>query len=258
MKIPSETPLVIKWLPERSQVKASAKVLVSLIKKSDMKQSSLIFRAFFTHLGKLNTLEKIKMHLLSNVFSSQAGVVGSDRFSTALRVDSGLSYAPYAYFADNILYPNTNLGSFNLFFQSPDDRLFEAIDIAYKSWSKFINKGITEDELNRTRISLMNQMLAQEETIFDKSQNMISYLLLGKTPDVSSRETALSYLENLKDLSEINSTLFNITHYSTVPVLAIMGNPGKDMIKKIQNDSRFELVRENDFEAIVNKLKDEN
>ena len=257
LKIPSKTPLIINWLPKRSQVKAQNKVLVSLINKADMKQSSLVFRAFFTHQGKLNTLEKFKMLLLSNVFKSQApGIVGVDRFSTALRVDSGLSYSPYAYFSDDILYPNTNLASFDLFFQSPDERLFEAIDIAYKTWSDFINKGITQDELEKTRISLMNQMLAQEETIFDKSQGMIAYLLRGKIPDISPRETVLSYLESLKDLDDVNSTLFNITQYSTVPVLSIIGNPGEDMIKKIKEDFRFEIIRNNDFKTIVNKFKD--
>ena len=256
LKIPSKTPLIINWLPKRSQIKAQEKVRVSFIKKPDMKQSSLVFRAIFTHQGKLNPLEKFKMLLLSNVFSSQAGVVGSDRVSTALRVDSGLSYAPSAYFADDILYPNTNLGSFNIFFQSPDERLYEAIDIAYKTWSKFITKGITQDELEKTRVSLMNQMLAQEETIFDKSQGMLAYLLRGKTPDVSPRETALSYLESLKDLDDINKTLFNITHFSTVPVLAVMGNPSEGMIKKIKADSRFEIIRDNEFQTIVNRLKE--
>jgi hypothetical protein len=113
--------------------------------------------------------EEIEYDLLEDVFSSSGGIVGNDRFSKALRADSGISYSPHASFHHHLLHPNTNISSFFMSFQTPNNRLVEGIQLAEKTWNHFRKNGITQDELEFTKISSMNRLLGVELTIFDKS-----------------------------------------------------------------------------------------
>ncbi|MES2615460.1 MAG: insulinase family protein [Bdellovibrionota bacterium] len=254
-EVPKTQPSVYAWLPERPLSKNQGnKILAVLIKKPDMTQCNVTLRYFYPNLGKLNDLEEAEYSLISEVFSSTGGVIGNDRFSKVMRTDSGISYSPHAYFNQNILYPNTNLSAFYLNFQSPNERLAEAVKLAKQTWNVFLTKGIQKEELDVKRTSLMNRLLATESTIFNKSDSIMEQVMRGEVPNNNPIEYSLVSLDQLKNVTRINHILSGLAQEKPLAVLVIMGNPDAKQISTLLEESGVSLVNTIDFNSFIHSL----
>lgn len=253
LQIPRYEPPVNTWLPSRDFEKNKNKIRAVIIKKDDMTQSNIMLRYYFPNLGRLNSIEKSQYEILQEVFSSTGGVVGNDRFSKALRADSGISYSPHAYFIEDPIYPNTNVGVFHLFFQSPNERLAEAVTLAQKTWDIFLKEGVSEAELNSTRSSMINRLLATEFTVFDKADQIMSKIEQNKLPSSDPIEEQLVKLDAQRDVSKINQITRSLLQEQTIPVLVIMGNPDEKQISALKKSLDLDQIDIIDIHAIVGK-----
>jgi predicted Zn-dependent peptidase len=254
-KIPRLKPDAIKWLPERNLAENKDDLIqTSIIKKTDMTQANVTLRYYFPNFGKLNEIEQTEFSLISEIFSSTGGIVGNDRFSKAMRSNSGISYSPFAYFNNSIVYPNTNLAGFYLIFQTPNERLTEAVELAKTTWQNFISKGITQEELDIARTAMMNRLLATESTTFNKIDEIMIQVLRDKIPNRNSIEFELEKLDQIKDVTKINDILYKLSKTRSSPVLVIMGNPDEKQISSLTDDNQIKLVNTIDFQKFVSSL----
>lgn len=241
-KIPRSSPPVFTWVPSRQFVQNKNSIRVLIIKKDDMTQSNIMMRYYFPYLGKLNAIEKTQYEILQEIFSSSGGVVGNDRFSKALRADSGISYSPHAYFNDDILYPNTDVGFFHLSFQSPNERLAEAVGLAQKTWNDFLEHGISEAELQTTRSFMINRLLAKEFTVFDKTDQLMWKIERNQLPNSDPIQEQLVKLDAQRNVAELNQDLQQISKAETIPVLVIMGNPDATQVSKLKDVLKLDQI----------------
>lgn len=251
---------ITKWLPERLNPQSSHDVKqakhpikVVLIHKSDMTQSQMSLRLYYSNFGELNQIEKAQSTLLTEVFSSTGGVVGNDRFSKAMRADSGFSYSAHASFHPDIVVPNTNVSSFVMNFQSPNEKVSDAVLLAKKTWDLFVNKGISAHELTNTREALMNSMLAHEFTVFDKADMFFSKILRGKIPSVNPVQEHLESLDQQRNIDAMNAFLTSRFQASQFGTLVIMGNPDKNEIEKLKNISDLDFVEMKEVNSFFKK-----
>lgn len=251
-KIPYLSPSVRTWLPTRDvYAKNSNKIHTEIITKPDMSQCNISLRYYFPKLGKLNSIESSQFDIIGEVFSATGGIVGGDRFSKALRANSGISYSPRAYFNDTLLYPNTDVGMFNLNFQSPNERIAEAVKLATKTWNEFIHNGITQEELDNTRTALINRMLASELTIFNKADELMLQVNKGLLPSINPIEYTLAKLDKQRNLENINNVIKNIAQNEIIPVLVIMGNPSAEQIEQLKKIENIDLIAVNDLSTLT-------
>ena len=264
-KIPDRPYEPLRWLPTRPVDSgtlgaggASAKghkTRVTIIRKADLSQSQVSYQIFAPSMGQLNEMERTQFSILSEVFSSTGGVVGNDRFSKALRGDSGLSYSPHAHFDDNAMEPNTNVAAWRMGFQSPNESVGKAVEIASQTWSQFEETGIKEDELERARISLMNRMLATELTLFDRSSLIWDDVLQSRIPNPLFLEATLARLEQEKSVGTLNTGLGRFGGHGNQRALVIFGNPPAEEIQKIKSLPGFEIAKEVPFSKLTEDLK---
>lgn len=259
-KIPSKNMAIVKWLPERLNPQSSHDVKQgknpiksALIKKSDMTQSQISLRLYFSNLGDLNQIEKTQIELLTEVFSSTGGVVGNDRFSKAMRADSGLSYSAHTSFNPDMILPNTNVSAIIMNFQSPNEKVFEAVKLAKDTWDTFVKKGISTHELTNTRNALMNSMLAHEFTVFDKANLFFSKIINKKIPSINPIQEQLEALDQQRDLNTINQFLLDHLQTSQTGTLVIMGNPNKAEIEKLKTISDLDFVETKEVDSFFKK-----
>ncbi|NBO38281.1 insulinase family protein [bacterium] len=253
-KIPRLTPVTYAWLPERVQRPENNKLRMTIIRKADLSQATLTLRYYLPNIGKMNRIERTRMTLLREVFSASGGVIGNDRFSKAMRADSGISYGPHASFDPESIEPNTNTGSWRLNFQSPNERLIEAVKLATKTWDSFTSKGITQEELENARISRINTTLATEQTVFDKVDDFLEDLEARVLPNPLGVEGSLVRLEQEKDLSAVNQLLFSQINAGTVPILVMIGNPSEATITELRAIPGVEISKVVAFEDLVKEL----
>lgn len=254
-RLPRRAPDTLTWLPGRGSVAPSSKVRVAIIQKTDMTQAAVQFRYVFPRTGRLNDIERTRVDLLEEVFSSSGGVVGNDRFSKAMRADSGISYSSHAGFQARYVEPNTNVGAWVMDYQSPNERILESLRLARSTWETFRKDGITADELERARVSKMNMLLAREETIFDKASRFVDELTEDKNPSAMPLESELVKLEREKALEPVNQTLRSIVGTESVGTVVLFGNPSEDMIKQLKDDKDFEVVKIVSFSDLVKELQ---
>lgn len=253
-KIPRLAPVSYSWMPDRLKPSGSGKLRMTIIRKPDLSQCTLSLRYYLPHIGKLNRIERTRMTLLKEVFSSSGGVIGNDRFSKALRADSGLSYSPNASFDPEVIEPNTNAGAWRLNFQSPNDRFVEAVRLATKTWETFASKGISADELENARISRINNTLASELTVFDKVEEFLDDIQSQTLPNPVSLESSLVRLEQEKDVRPINSLLDSQIKAGTLPVLVVFGNPSDSALSAIKALDGVEVEKVVAFEELVKEI----
>lgn len=255
-KIPRLTPVAYSWLPDRVKRTNSNKLRMTIIRKPDLSQATLTLRYYLPNIGKMNRIERTKMTILREVFSASGGVIGNDRFSKAMRADSGISYGPYASFDPEAIEPNTNTGVWRMNFQSANERLVEAVKLAQKTWEKFSSKGITQEELDNARIARINTTLATEQTVFDKVDDFIDDLQARVLPNSLGIEGALVRLEQEKDLAAVNNLLFSQMSAGTIPVLVMIGNPSESAIKELSSLGEVEISKIVNFEELAKELID--
>ncbi|WP_186643612.1 M16 family metallopeptidase [Fluviispira vulneris] len=251
-KIPYLEPSIKTWYPSRKMNTQNAKKINTvIIKKSDMSQSTVSLRYYYPKFGKLNSIETTQFDILEEIFSSTGGVIGNDRFSKAMRADSGISYSPHAYFNDTLLFPNTDVGVFYLNFQSPNERIAEAIRIATQTWHKFIKEGVSQEELDNARTSMINRMLASESTVFNKSDEILTQLIKGQLPSVNPVEFTLAKLDKQRSVKNLNETLKRLSDSEIVPVLVIMGNPNDEQIKLLKKIDALDLSHVSELSSLT-------
>jgi len=256
-RLPRKDPEAFTWMPDRPKVEApGAKVRATVIRKTDMAQCNVILRHYAVGVGRLNELERTQVALLREIFSSSGGVVGNDRFSRALRAESGLSYSPSASFDGEAMEPNTNVALWRLAFQSPNEKVGEAVAIARQTWKTFVAKGIAADELERARVSRMNMMMAQEPTIFDKADGLLEDLLARQVPSAIGLENNLLRLERETNVAAVNGTLTRLAREDGISALVIMGNPPADQLARLKDTGEIDIVKEVKFEDLVRELQD--
>lgn len=253
--LPRQLPPTFSWLPDRPKQAPSSVIKVTLIRKPDMSQAAVSLRYIFPKSGRLNRLEKTRFAILREVFSSSAGVVGNDRFSKAMRADSGISYSPHSNYDPEGLEPNTSVGIWRHSYQSPNERIVESVNIARKTWEEFATKGITEEELENARISKMNMTLAQENTIFDKADDFIEDLLAKSPVSPISTELSLARLDLERSAPEVNATLNRLIGSESIPVMVIMGNPSDTELKELKALPNIEVVTVVPFTELVKELQ---
>jgi predicted Zn-dependent peptidase len=253
-KIPRLAPVSYSWMPDRMKPNGNSKLRMTIIRKSDLSQSTLTLRYYLPHIGRLNRIERTRMTLLKEVFSASGGVIGNDRFSKAMRADSGLSYSPNASFDPDVIEPNTNAGAWRLNFQSPNDRLVEAVQLATKTWDAFASKGISQEELENARIARINNTLASEITVFDKVEEFLDDLQSQTLPQSISLESSLVRLEQEKDLNPINHLLLSQVKAGTLPVLVIFGNPSDAAIAALKALNGVEVEKVVSFDDLVKEI----
>ncbi len=252
IEIPHLNPQIRTWLPtkEIEQEKVN-KIRTVIISKPEMSQSNISLRYYFPKIGKLNSIEMTQFDILEEIFSSNGGIVGNDRFSKVLRAESGISYSPHAFFNDSALYPNTDFGVYHLSFQSPNERLYEAIKLATKTWNEFIQNGITQEELDNTRTALMNRMLATELTVFNKADELMNQILRGYLPSVNPIEFKLAKLDKQKNLQELNIVLKRLNKEAIYPVLVIMGNPSIEETNQLKKIDGIEIISTFSIDTLI-------
>ena len=258
-RIPSELPQIHTWLPGRDMLPyRNGKMKVLIVRKKDMTQSVISLRYYYPKLGELNSIEQKEIDILEQIFSSTGGVVGNDRFSKALRADSGISYSPHAYFNEKSLYPNTNVGTFYLNFQSPNDLFFDAVTLATKTFDQFMKDGITQEELDNTRTSMMNRNLATEQTVFYKSNFILSSINQNKISSSNPLQYNLVALNEIRDLKSVNLTLHQLSENSVLPVLVLLGNPDEKQIEKLKKLPFIDKVEIKDINFVLESYFKEN
>lgn len=253
-KIPRLTPVTYTWMPERLKTANSNKLRMTIIRKPDLSQSTLTLRYYLPQIGRLNRIERTRMTLLREVFSASGGVIGNDRFSKAMRADSGLSYSPNASFNPEVIEPNTNAGAWRLNFQSPNDRIVEAVQLATKTWNTFASRGISQEELDNARISRINNTLATEMSVFDKVEEFLDDLQSRTLPSPLSIESALVRLEQEKDVTPINNLLFSQMKAGTLPVLVMFGNPSDAAISALRSLDGVEIEKIVAFDELAKEV----
>lgn len=251
--IPRKAPVACAWLPLRKMVAKPNQFNVSLIEKNDMTQSNVIMRFYFPNLGKLNPVEKTQYALLQEIFSSSGGVVGNDRFSKALRADSGISYAPHAFWKEEPLYPNTNVSYFQMSFQSPNERLAEAVKLAQQTWDDFVQKGISMDELNAARSAMINRLLTTEWTVFDRSAQAALKLARSEVPARSPVEEEIVRLDALRDVTSLNELLKSWSLQDKVPVVVIMGKAEPKQSQELKSFFHVDSIDVTDVQSLARK-----
>lgn len=264
-KIPAKESAILAWLPERLQPQTSHAsffdqktdskkmgfVKTAIIQKNDMTQSQISLRFYFPTMGDLNPIEKAQMAILTEIFSATGGVVGNDRFSKAMRADSGLSYSPHAYFNPDVILPNTNLSVFIMNFQSPNEKVFDAVMLAKNTWDTFVTKGISAHELDKTRSALMNSMLAHELTVFDKAAMFFGKINRGKVPSVNPIQESLEALDAQRNHDKLNIFLKNTFERQNLGTLVIMGKPSQDQIEKLKANSDLDFVETKEVNSLL-------
>jgi hypothetical protein len=253
--IPRREVLANLWLPERPPQPTTPKLRFAVVSKPDLKQSLIEIRVVSAKAGELNQLEKTHLRVAGEILSASGGVVGTDRWSKAMRADSGLSYSASASFTENTLIPNTNIGIWRLFFQSPNNRIHEACLLAKKTWDDFVLKGVTADEVDGARTSEMNGILALENTIFDKADSLIQMVEEGRFPSSVGQELWLARLEQSRDAGAINRSLERVARQDTIPVMVIFGNPNDEQIKRLKSENGFEFVESLPFADLVREIR---
>lgn len=253
-RVPRKEPVVFSWMPERPAV-SPGKLRVAVIRKADMTQCNVSLRWYFPNAGRMNELERTRFSILREVFSSTGGVVGNDRFSKALRADTGLSYSPRADFDNEALEPNTNVAMWRMNFQSANERVGDAVVLARKTWDDFASKGISAAELDRARVARMNALMAQEPTVFDKADMFLDDVLSRVVPNALGLENALLRLERETAPAAVNEALLRLVRGGAVGSLVIMGNPPKAQMEKILALPGVEFVRDVPFDDVVRDLQ---
>lgn len=255
-KLPTATPVVPQWLPGRRSLGSQEKADVLVVLKPDMPQSSVYGRVSLAAAGELNAEEEVQLAVLREVFSSSTGVVGEDRFSAAMRKESGLSYSPYSYVDPAFVYPNTNVAGWTFVFQTPVEKTSEGLGLAHKTWETFRTKGITAEEFEDTRTILMNQMLATERTHFERAERLLGDLLKGDLPNATPEETALQMLEGMRSPAEANGLLKRLTSQGTMRLAyTIMGGVKDSEIKALRKLPFVQKVTVVPFEKAIADLK---
>lgn len=255
-KLPSATPAVPQWLPGRRSLSAQESAEVLVVQKQDMPQSSVYGRVSLAAAGELNAQEEVQLAVLREVFSSSTGVVGEDRFSAAMRKESGLSYSPYSYVDPTFVHPNTNLAGWTFVFQTPAEKTAEGLGLAHKTWENFRRNGISAEEFEDTRTILMNQMLATERTHFERAERLLSELLKGDLPKTTPEETALQMLEGMTSPADANRLLQRLTAQGTMRLAyTIMGGVQESDIKALRKLPFVKKVTVLPFEQVIEELK---
>ncbi|MCA2961622.1 MAG: insulinase family protein [Silvanigrellales bacterium] len=261
-RLPRKEPVAFTWMPPRPVLPSSDRSLgksaplrMTIIRKADMTQCNATLRWYFPNAGRMNEMERTRFALLTEIYSSSGGVVGNDRFSKALRADSGLSYSPRAQFDPEALEPNTNVALWRMNFQSANEKIGDAVVLARKTWDDFSTKGITAAELERARVSRMNMMMAREPTIFDKTDAFLDDLLARSVPHPLGLENSLLRLERETNVAALNEALFRLIGGNAIGSLVIMGNPTKEQVEKMKSAAGAELVRDVSFEELVRNLQ---
>ena len=253
-KIPQSDVKPEVWLMERPSQNAGSpeKVHVAIIQKTDMAQASAELRILNLNVGKINRTERVDLGILEEVFASSGGVVGNDRWTRAMRAESGLSYSASAQFSEQVLEPNTNFGIWRLIFQSPLPRVPEACALAKKTWDTFVQKGVFAEEMERARTTIMNGRLAREETFVDKAIVFENSIARGDLPNPVSAQSLLARYEAAAGLEErVNRTLNRLAPVRAPMYLVIMGNVDKTSIDKISALPEFEITEVVSFSDLV-------
>jgi predicted Zn-dependent peptidase len=254
-KLPKGTFSPSIWLPARPLEYTSPKVKLAVIQKPDMKQASGEVRIVVPAVGELNTLEETDVSIAEEVLSASGGVVGNDRWSKAMRADSGLSYSAQASFISSVLEPNTNTGMWRLIFQSPLDRADEACSLAKKTWDDYARGNVSNAELEMARVSGMNALLAREETVFDRAAKLESALARGYALNTLPIETTLAHYDALVGkVDRVNGTLSRLAAANPSSYMVLMGNFSKEKLDKLAAMPGFELIETVAFSDLVNAV----
>ncbi|MBX9703667.1 MAG: hypothetical protein K2X39_05895, partial [Silvanigrellaceae bacterium] len=195
-----------------------------------------------------------RLNIAMDIFSASGGIVGGDRFSKALRADSGISYSPSAYFNPELTYPDIGVGVFNMSFQSNNERLIEAVKLAETTYQDFMTKGASVSEIQRASIALQNRTLASEQTIFDRAYSFINDLAQGILPEITSIKSFLLKIKNQSEPHLVNKTIHSLSEYPCVPILVIIGNPSPENLESLKALPFIDDVKLKAYKEIIEEL----
>ena len=116
-------------------------------------------------------------------------------------------------------------------------------------------RAVSAEELERARISRMNTMMAQEPTIFDKTDMFLDDVLARVVPSAIGLENVLLRLERETDVARTNAALAQLTAGGAIGSLVIMGNPTKEQVEALRAAGDVEIVRDVPFAELVRNLQ---
>ncbi|KAB8040925.1 hypothetical protein GCL60_03055 [Silvanigrella paludirubra] len=250
-KIPLRDSNYLKWNPENPKNIYSNKIKAKIIIKEDMTQSNIVLNYFYPNSKNLNTLDRNKMDIISEVFYSES--IGMDRFTKALRRDSGFSYSPYAYYNENIFFKKSEGTVFSMEFESPNDKISNTVPISIDTFNNYIQNGMTSDELNTSRNSIINQEMTKEYSILKTFYSLSNSIGDNLIPNVDPTEY-IAFIDSQNNLKEINNLLKTTFSEPSIPVLVIIGNPSNSEIEKLKKDDRFEIIDIIKLDEYKNKI----
>ena len=228
-----------KWFPEKLNYKISKKIKAKIIVKPEMAQSNVILNYYYPDSRYLNSNDYSKLDIITEVYYSDS--IGADRFSKALRSETGFSYSPYAYYDEDIFYKGSEGRVFSMSYESPNEKVSDAVFKSIQTWDNFLEFGMSEFELNTSRNTLMNKQLTNEYSFTKILDRMNRSIADNKIPNNNPTQY-LAALDNQKNVVEMNSTIKKVFLEPSIPVLIIIGNPYLSEIEKLKNDHRFESV----------------
>ena len=248
-----QTPVKL-WLPGAFPARPhQSKPQIVLIKKPDMTQYAVSAHVTLLSQGKFNEIDWTYATILEDIFSSDRGVVGNDRFSKALRADSGLSYSPHAAFL-NYLRPNTNGYLWQLHFELPAGQVERGLRLALSTWGDFVNKGVTAAELNRSRVGLINSILASERTAFSEIDEVCDRWENREMVTADPRLLKLHRLDRARNLNGANALLKNVPGHSQISI-ALIGPATAADVSALKKSKDLNLTAVKDFTQLVKELQ---
>ena len=249
-KIPEQPMSLVSWYPERPIVHKTPKVIVIL--KPDMTQSNITLLRVIPKAGEFNRIELATFKILENVFSGTfVSALGVDRVSKELRVNSGLSYSPHGALSTSPSHPNTNgfVGSVKL--QTPNERLLEGVDAAQKVLDQFLTEGVTQEEYDASRFSMMARLLTLEPNEGSYFEEYIHSLLNFKPFVRNKIELSVKNLKERSSAKEANQYLKDLMTNSSSIILTILGYPSQITVKALQDKFGADSVKVMDYRDVV-------
>ncbi len=243
--LPKNYPLI--WMPKKNK---ETEYDALILHHPAMKDQTIVGLQYTFPVQHLNILQKKLFQIALEVFSSSAGAVGDSRFSKAMRKDSGLSY-----FAQARCHLGANENQkvlCRLYFQSPTSESPRAIGLAQDAWNTWVDKGITEEEMENAIRTLTHSYFSWEKTLWEKIAPFIDFAQRNRVLGSTYAGDDISFWDSLKDPKEINTNLKELADDS-LPTAVLVGNISESSFEKT-----FKKIKTLDIQSIETEILGDN
>ena len=161
----------------------------------------------------LSFLDKDKFVL--SIISSVLGGNMSSRLFQKIREDKGLAYSVYTYSSSYL-----EGGMFTAYAGTTKENYKEVIEIIKSEFQDIKNKGITEDEMNKSKNQILSSMVFSMETSKGRMSRLGNmFVNYGKIVPIDETVERIKKV-TLKDITELAQKIFDEKNYS----LTVLGD----------------------------------